>query len=136
MQFILAFAQVVISLGVVLFLAYYSLHNLLPRLQAGRMNLDSAMQVLEWIPVGMRCHLCLVKVGEQYFLIGVSAQSVQYLAEIPADSLPEKKATGWQQSDFSAILEKSMARAQSTWRQVHRQLRPHSDKKRGTEDEE
>lgn len=106
--------QVIISLALVLFLAYYSIRVLLPRLQAGRTGYGGNLRVVERLPLGMRSNLCLVKAGEQYFLLGVTPGGMEFLAELPADAI--RHGIPVEPIQFSEILQNSKARSEEMWR--------------------
>lgn len=128
--------RILVSLGLVVFLAYWSLRVLLPRLQAGsRTGLGGSMRILDRLPLGMRSYLCVVKVGEQIFLISVTAGAVQYLAELPADGIGEMGADPPPPPNFSEILQSSLGAAENAWGQVLERTSLFKEKKRGSSHE-
>ena len=94
MDSFLAFLKVVGSLLLVLVLAYGSLRYLVPLLQRGGISVQRNLEIIERLAVAPRISLCLVKVGNRYFLIGITPTKISYLQEISAEEimLPEKKA--------------------------------------------
>ncbi|MCW3488735.1 flagellar biosynthetic protein FliO [Dethiobacter alkaliphilus] len=99
--------KMMLALAVVIFLAWWSIRYLLPRLQTLTPARTGAMTVIERVSLGMRTSLCLVKVGERYFLIGVTPASMEYLAEVSEDDLPESGTEPPDPPDFAEILAKS-----------------------------
>lgn len=56
------------------------------------------LTLIESLPLGKNERLCLVKAGNRYLLLGVSASSVNQIGEIPEDQIsnPDPAANGWQ----------------------------------------
>lgn len=136
MQSFIAVTRVLLSLAFVVFLAYYSIRLVLPRLQAGSASSRGTMCLIERIPVGMRGYICLVMVGRQYFLVGVSAAGIRLLAEIPPESLPAQEAQMPGYPDFAEVLRKSSTQARGYWRTIRRRLVRNNIQERGPEDEQ
>ncbi|EEG76516.1 FliO/MopB family protein [Dethiobacter alkaliphilus] len=88
-------------------MAWWSIRYLLPRLQTLTPARTGAMTVIERVSLGMRTSLCLVKVGERYFLIGVTPASMEYLAEVSEEDLPESGTEPADPPDFAEILANS-----------------------------
>ncbi len=63
----------------------------------GRTN-SQELSLIESLPLGKSERLCLVKAGERYLLLGVSANSVNQIGEIPAEQIsnPTPAANSWQ----------------------------------------
>lgn len=101
---LLAFLRVLVSLTFVLFLAYWCTRYLLPRLQTGPAGRQTAMRVIERLPVGVRSTLCLVRVGERCFLIGVTPAGIATLAEIDPAQIPDGFDPAQGQPDFAKLL--------------------------------
>ena len=61
-------------------------------------SISRELTLIESLPLGKNEQLCLVKAGDRYLLLGVSANSVNQIGEIPADQISNKTpaATGWQ----------------------------------------
>lgn len=127
----MAVLRVMVSLAIVLFLAYFSLHYLLPRLQPGRRARPSSLEIIERLPVGMRSYLCLVRVGDKVLLLGISPGAMHLISELPTGSLPEA-ANLPAPTDFTRALEQSKEK-------LRQSLSPYigrfSQSKRGEEDE-
>jgi flagellar biogenesis protein FliO len=128
--------RILVSLGLVLLLAYWSLRVLLPRLQMSRGGLGGSMRILDRLPLGMRSYLCVVKVGEQIFLISVSPGTVQYLAELPSDGIGKMGADPPAPPNFSEILQSSRGAAENAWGHVLERASLFKEKKRGSSHEE
>lgn len=76
-----AILRIIIFLPMVVLLAYFSI-----KLGASRGQMwqsSGSMRIVERIPLGAKAGLCIVKVGEEYYLIGVSEQGVSLLKELP-----------------------------------------------------
>ena len=56
------------------------------------------LSLIESLPLGKNERLCLVKAGDRYLLLGVSASSVNQIGEIPEEQIsnPTPAASGWQ----------------------------------------
>ena len=56
------------------------------------------LNLIESLPLGKNERLCLVKAGDRYLLLGVSANSVNQISEIPAEQIsnPTHPADSWQ----------------------------------------
>ncbi len=48
----------------------------------------SYLKVVEGVSLGLQAGLQLVKVGERYFLLGVTKEQITFIAEIPKDEIP------------------------------------------------
>ena len=99
--------KIMLALSVVLFLAWWSIRYLVPRLQSLAPVPTGSMIVLERLSLGMRSSLCLVKVGERYFLIGITPGSMECLAEVSGTELPASTGEPPAPPDFAEILAKS-----------------------------
>ena len=76
-----ALLRLVIFLPLVLLLAYWSI-----RIGASRGQMwqgSRNLQVMERIALGTKAGLCIVKVGREYYLIGISEQKIELLKELP-----------------------------------------------------
>lgn len=82
-----ALLRLVIFLPLVLLLAYWSIRFGASRGQMwqGSRNL----RVMERIALGQKAGLCIVKVGQEYYLIGISEQKIELLKELPQYEEPE-----------------------------------------------
>lgn len=97
------------ALAVVLILAYISLKLGLPRLYQGGTP-AAGMEVVDRLALSPRAWLFIVKVGEDYLLLGVNGGSITYLKELSpvvGDSL-EYKSHG--SRDFKEWLRTKMAK--------------------------
>lgn len=130
-----AFLQLLVSLSLVLLLAYWCIRYLLPRLHGVQSGRAQAMCIVERVPLGMRSSLCLVRVGERYFLVGLSPGGISSLAEIAADQLPEGCGTMPAVPDMGEVMARSRAGAQKFREQLAEQLeRVRERKERGHDD--
>lgn len=133
----IAFLRVTTSLLFVLFLAWWCTRYLLPRLQGAQAGRNSAIVIVERIPLGMRSTLCLVRVGERYYLIGLTPGGMEYLAEIPADELQLTGNELAASPDFSEILAKSKVKVSQFREQFSERVeRVKERKERGHADEQ
>jgi flagellar biosynthetic protein FliO len=136
MESALAVIRVLLSLGLVVVLSWLFMRLLLPRLVQGGIGRQTQLQLVERLPVGLRSYLCLVRLGERVFLLGVSAAQITLLAEIPAGSLHAGTERAAGQPDFAAILQRNRGRAASSLQDLSRKYgRTSPDcEKRGEED--
>ena len=137
MESALAVVRVLLSLGLVVVLSWLFIRLLLPRLVQGGIGRQAQLQLVERLPVGLRSYLCLVRLGERVFLLGVSAAQITLLAEIPAGSLDDGTVRAVSQPpDFAAILQRSRGRAACSLQDLSGKYgrKPPDCKKRGEED--
>ncbi|MBT9172570.1 MAG: hypothetical protein DDT21_00956 [Syntrophomonadaceae bacterium] len=136
MESALAVVRVLLSLGLVVVLSWLFIRLLLPRLVRGGIGRQAQLQLVERLPVGLRSYLCLVRLGERVFLLGVSAAQITLLAEIPAGSLDDGTERAASQPDFAAILQRSRGRAACSLQDLSRKYgrTPADCEKRGEED--
>lgn len=76
-----AILRLVIFLPLVLLLAYWSI-----RIGASRGQMwqgSRNLRVVERIALGPKSGLCIVKVGQEYYLMGISEQRIELLKELP-----------------------------------------------------
>jgi len=114
MEAFLSFLKVAVSLALVLFLAYWFMRYLLPKLQGGYAPGRGNMQFLERLPLAPRSYICLVRVGKRCFLLGVTQTEITCLAEI--DDTEIKTAADYatvNSPGFSEILKKSREKISS-----------------------
>lgn len=71
----------------VLFLAYWVTKLLGKRLDPGQRS--RAIELLDRLPVGADRTLCIVRAADKTLLIGMTAHSMQTLAELDAERLPK-----------------------------------------------
>jgi len=139
MDAVLAVIRVLLSLGLVVILCYFSIRYVLPRLLQGHTGRQANLQLVERLPVGLRSYLCLVRLGERTFLLGVTAAQITLLAEIPAGNIasgPEHE-TARPLPDFAAILQRKReqaARALQGFKEKHGRPQRSRGKKRGEAD--
>ena len=80
------FFLLIIVFGVILFLAYFSTKWIASARMGARNN--SVLKLISSMPVGSGNSIQLIKVGEKYFLIGVSKENVTYITEVDNDDIP------------------------------------------------
>jgi len=114
MELAAAILRVIVSLAFILWLTYWSLRVLLPRLQAGRQGFAGNMEIIDRLAVGTRNNVCLIRVGEKIFLIGISTGNIRLLAEIPLSSLSKSSDTLPESPDFAGILRNSTEKVKQT----------------------
>lgn len=89
---------------VLIFLAFYATKWLSRAKIAGK--LGGNIHVIEAASVGLNCVIQLVKVGNKYFLIGVSKEKVTFLAEIDEEELNFSDKT--ESPSFEKYIQKFM----------------------------
>lgn len=77
--------KMLVVLGLVLMAIVFVTRYGVARLQPGGMGRGGAIRVLERVPVGPKTSLLLVNVGQDNFLLGVSADRVSFLARVTPD---------------------------------------------------
>lgn len=88
----------VLIIGVILALAW-----LLRKSQAISLTRGRNIQLIETLPLGRNERLCLVKSGDKHLLLGVTAQGISRLDELPEDactSEDDSPAWNWAQGIF------------------------------------
>jgi len=88
-QMIGQFFLLIIVFAFVLFLAYFSTKRLAAFKTGMRKN--DFMKVVSVVPVGGGNSVSLLKVGERYFLLGVSKERIVCISEIDGKDIPEIK---------------------------------------------
>lgn len=79
--------QMLVVLGIVLILAVYVIKYGIARLQPDQYVRTGALQVMERLSLGPRNGLYLVRAGERYYLLGVSGENINCLAELEGEEL-------------------------------------------------
>ncbi|CAM3718985.1 flagellar biosynthetic protein FliO [Parendozoicomonas haliclonae] len=77
------------------------------RLSLGKLGAGRHMQLLEVLPLSKTERLCIVKVGEQKLLLGVSPGGIRTLSSLDELDIPEGNTSPSvvsQAADFSTIL--------------------------------
>ncbi len=97
-----------IAFFAVLFGAYY-VTKLFARFQSKKV-LGNNIKVIESIMIGPQKTIQLVKVGQEYLLIGVTKDHITYLKSIENDQVTfnEEKLNGSRNDTFNKLLEKIM----------------------------
>jgi len=102
-----AFLGLGLALVFVVLLAYFSL-RLMGRFRSG-VKTDRNIKIIEAIGIGAQASVQLIKVGEKFFLVGVSRGNIVSLGEVDGDSVKIAEA-GKSQSyvSFDKVLSKIM----------------------------
>jgi flagellar biogenesis protein FliO len=85
----------VIALGAVVLLAYLLLGKALPKLMRIEPPVANrkVMQVIDRLPLDQRRSILVVRIGEQYFLVGASEGGINLIAKLEADEVAAALAT-------------------------------------------
>ena len=83
------FFLLIIVFGIILFLAYFCTKWIASVRMGARKN--GFMKLISSMPVGGSNSVQLIRVGEKYFLIGVSKENITYLTEICDIDIPESQ---------------------------------------------
>ncbi len=81
------FFLIIIAFAIVLFLAYFSTRWIGSMKMGARRN--SSLKIVSTMPLGGSNSLQVVKVGERYFLIGVSKENITFISEVSKDDISE-----------------------------------------------
>lgn len=81
------FFLLIVVFVAILFLAYFSTKWVASMRMGARKN--DFMRLISSMPVGGNNSVQLIKVGEKYYLIGVSKENITYLTEITDINIPE-----------------------------------------------
>jgi len=84
------FFLLIIVFGVILFLAYI-FTKWFASIKMGARN-NSFLKLISSMPVGGGNSVQLIKVGEKYFLIGVSKENITCITEIDSNDIPSDDA--------------------------------------------
>ncbi len=76
------FVKMIAGLVLVLALAVILVRYVLPRTRLGRRRPASWGSLVDRIPIDSERSLCLVKILERYFVLGIAGQSFQLITEI------------------------------------------------------
>lgn len=79
--------KLIIALPVVILLAYISLR--LTNQYLTKHNQGKNIEVLERAPIHNKASICLVRIGEEFMVVGVSENAFQLLKTVPADQVKE-----------------------------------------------
>jgi flagellar biogenesis protein FliO len=101
----LQYVKLIAVLGLVLLLAYAIMHRVLPRIAGARQLSSGAIRVAARLPLEPRKNLYVIRVGDDYYLVGTSESGLHYLtalaterieAALQADAPPDR--------EFSTLL--------------------------------
>lgn len=81
-QIFWSFVKLLISLPVVLALAYFGIKIVLANKKFGFANSAKQMKLIEQLALGPKTVLSIVKIGEDYYLVGSQDNSVNLLKEL------------------------------------------------------
>ena len=79
------FFLLIVVFAIVLFLAYFST-KWIASMRMGVRN-NSVLKLISSMPVGGGSSIQLIKVGEKYFLIGVSKENITYITEVDSNDI-------------------------------------------------
>jgi flagellar protein FliO/FliZ len=104
------FFYILLLLAFVVLLAYYST-RLMAASRGGRLGAKRNMQIVEGIGVGVNATVQIVRVGERYYLLGVTKESVTLLTPLDESQIafpsPQTHAVN---IPFNKIFDKIMKR--------------------------
>ncbi|MCL2752628.1 MAG: flagellar biosynthetic protein FliO [Defluviitaleaceae bacterium] len=101
---ITAFLGFAVALVFVVLLAYFSL-RLIGRARGG-VKADRNIKIIEAIGVGVQSTIQLIKVGDKFFLIGVSRGNIVSLGEVDAESVTIEQGKNPSYVSFDKVLSK------------------------------
>lgn len=94
---------IIVIFAVMLFAAYYTT-RFVGNISIKR-SANSNMQIIEVLPVGPQKTLQLVKIGNQYHLIGVTKDQITYITKVEQDTLELSKGLEANPNSFKKIFE-------------------------------
>ncbi len=77
--------QVVIMLIIVVALAYFSTKWIASAKLINRSN--SAINIIDSVGVGINASILLIKVGDQFFLVGLTKERITFLSEVSSENV-------------------------------------------------
>ena len=102
------YLKLVLVLGFILVLAFFVLRLGLPRVAGVRQVAAGAIQVAARYPLEPKKNLYVIRVGEDYFLVGTTESAMQYLTALEssrieatlakADAAPQREFGAWMQA--------------------------------------
>jgi len=102
----LAYIKLLIVLALILGGAVFGVHVLLPRIGKMHRFASGPIQVAARLPLEPRRSLYVVKIGEEYFLVGTSEAGMQCLTPLKPESVEAALAgDGPPDREFSAVLQ-------------------------------
>ncbi len=104
MDIFLLFFRMVVVLAFVLALAYFSLRLGLPKLYPGIPSENKLMTVVERLALAPKAWIYIVKVGEEFLLIGVDGGSITYLKELPKELGEKVDLSDSSVKDFKKLI--------------------------------
>ncbi len=96
------FGSLVLVIALILFLAW-----LIKRLQAPALGNQKGLKIVTQIPVGTKERIAVVQVGEEQFLVGITAQSIQLISKLDSPLSQEELASTPFASQLSQLLKKN-----------------------------
>jgi flagellar biogenesis protein FliO len=102
----LQYVKLIVVLAVVLGLAYLVIHSVLPRI-AGTQRLSSgAIRVAARLPLEPRKNLYVIRVGDDYYLVGTSESGLHYLTALAPDRIePALHADAPAEREFATLFQ-------------------------------
>lgn len=99
--------KLLVVLGIVLMAIVYVIKFGLVRIQPEFYQQKGALKIVERLPLSAKSGLFLVRVGERNYLLGVSAENINLLAEINSEEIPPAPLPK-NPPDFKNFLEKHL----------------------------
>ncbi|EJN6827721.1 flagellar biosynthetic protein FliO [Vibrio cidicii] len=95
------FGSLLLVIAFILLLAW-----LMKRLQAPTFGQQHGLKIVSQIAVGTKERIAVVQAGEEQFLVGITAQSIQLIARLEQPLKQEELAKSAFASQFSQLLKK------------------------------
>lgn len=108
------FLRLMISLPIVLALAYFGTKFVLNQKLFKIGHRNSAISIIERVQVAPKAFLCIAEIDNTFYLLAVNENSTQLLKELKDFEPPELQVSGANNSfaelDFQKILEQSLSK--------------------------
>jgi flagellar protein FliO/FliZ len=102
--------KLVVVLGIILMAIVYVIKFGLIRLQPDYYQKKGSLRIVERLPLSQRSGLFLVRAGERHFLLGVSADNINMLAEVNSEEVLPSLPRG-EHKEFKSCLDKYLTEA-------------------------
>lgn len=79
--------KTLVAMGVILGLIFVLFRYLVPKMQMGRLNQGSHIQIVERVGLEPRKNLYVVRVGKKNILVGTTEQSISNLVDLNESDL-------------------------------------------------
>ncbi|MCG8483980.1 MAG: flagellar biosynthetic protein FliO [Clostridia bacterium] len=106
----MSWLKIIVALPIVLILAYMSLK--LSRSYMNNMKKNTNIKVIETVPIYHKVAISIVKVGQKYYVLGVSDQNVKTISELSAEEIEdiqEVQEPKWKTDQLPKWIEKIKA---------------------------